>query len=270
MVQPPSGVKPGRSPLEAVVRDGTQTFAQGYQRIEYPHTTRRHVLRAPLTTLNALDVRVKPKTTIGYVMGVGDEIPQALEQIGAQVELLSADDLAWGDLGKYSVIMTGVRAYERRADLRAYNQRLIDYARNGGTVIVNYNKLEFNEAQYGPYAGRVGRERVTDEHAEVRVLAPQHPVFNSPNAIGRPDWMGWVQERGLYFFDAGGRDPQYHDLLEFDEPFDLNRGAKRGALVEATVGKGRWIYLGINLWRQLPAGTDGAFRIMANLISLGN
>jgi hypothetical protein len=268
-VLPPSGLKPGRTEVKAVVREAGATFAQGYQSIEYPHTTRRHVLRAPITTMSAFDVRVKPNLTIGYVEGVGDEVAEALQQLGARVEFLSADDLAWGELGKYDVIMTGVRAYERRADLRAHNQRLLDYARSGGTVIVNYNKFEFNEAQYGPYPGRVGRERVTDENSELRLLAPQHPVFTSPNAIGRPDWMAWVQERGLYFFDTAGRDPQYTDLIEMTDPFPYNQGAKRGALVEAKVGQGRWIYVGLGLWRQLPAGTEGAFRLMANLISLG-
>lgn len=269
LLQAPAAVKPGRTPMNAIVRDGVSTFEQGYQVIEYPHTTRRHVLRAPVVTLNALDVKVRPNLTIGYVMGVGDEVPEALQQLGAKVEFLTADDLAWGELGKYDVIMTGVRAYERRADLRAYNQRLIDYARSGGTVIVNYNKFEFNDAQYGPFPARVGRERVTDETSELRVLAPQHPVFTSPNPIGRADWMGWVQERGLYFLDMAARDPQYVDLVELDEPFPNNRGAKRGALVEAKVGQGRWIYIGLGLWRQLPSGTDGAFRLMANLISLG-
>jgi LmbE family N-acetylglucosaminyl deacetylase len=268
-VQPPAGVKAGRTQLKAVVRDGAATFDQGYQVIEYPHTTRRHVLRAPVTTLTTFDVRVKPNLTIGYVEGVGDEVAEALQQLGARVEFLSSDDLAWGELGKYDVVMTGVRAYERRADLRAHNQRLLEYARSGGTVIVNYNKFEFNEAQYGPYPGRVGRERVTDENSELRVLAPQHAVFTGPNVIGRPDWMGWVQERGLYFFDSGGRDPQYSDLLELTDPFPYNEGSKRGALVEAKVGQGRWIYIGLGLWRQLPAGTEGAFRLMANLISLG-
>jgi hypothetical protein len=268
-VQPPAGVRAGRAQMKAVVREAAATFDQGYQTIEYPHTTRRHVLRAPVTTLSAFDVRVKPHLTIGYVEGVGDEVAEALQQLGARVEFLSADDLAWGELGKYDVIMTGVRAYERRVDLRAHNQRLLDYARSGGTVIVNYNKFEFNDAQYGPYPGRVGRERVTDENSELRVLAPQHPVFNSPNPIGRPDWMGWVQERGLYFFDTAGRDPQYTDLLEFTDPFPYNQGNKAGALVEAKVGRGRWIYIGLGLWRQLPAGTEGAFRLMANLISLG-
>jgi hypothetical protein len=220
-------------------------------------------------TAKAVDVSVKPNLKVGYVMGVGDEIPAALEQLGVSVSLIGSDELSWGDLSKYDVIMTGVRAYERRLDLRAYNQRLLDYAAAGGTVIVNYNKFEFNDAQYAPYPGKVGRERVTDENAEVRLLQPKHPVFNTPNAIGRADWTGWVQERGLYFFDSQDRDLRIRDLIEFEEPFDYNKGAKRGALVEAQVGKGRWIYIGLGLWRQLPAGTDGAFRLIANLLSLG-
>ena len=104
--------------------------------------------------------------------------------------------------------MTGVRAYERRADLRAYNQRLLDYARAGGTVIVNYNKFEFNEAQYGPYPGKVSSRRVTDENSAVNVLVPQHPVFTTPNKITDADWKDWRQERGTYFFDKA--DPQLH------------------------------------------------------------
>ncbi len=264
---PPAGIAAGRVTVKASAYAGEQRFDQGYQVIEYPHTSRRHVLRAPEVTVSALDVRVKPNLTVGYVMGVGDEIPPALEQIGARVEMLSPDQLAWGDLGRFDVVMTGVRAYERRADLRANNQRLIDYARRGGTVIVHYNKFEFNQAQYGPYPAEVGRDRVTDEHSAVNVLVPEHPVFTTPNRIGGADWQHWRQERGLYFL--GKRDPQYVDLVEFVEPFPYNAGPKRGALVEARVGEGRWIYLGVGLWRQLPAGTDGAYRLMANLVSLG-
>lgn len=263
--------KPGGSvfTIKAAVRDGSESFAQGYQHVEYPHTTRRHVLVSPQLTAKAIDVAVQPNLKVGYVMGVGDEVPAALEQLGVSVTLVSAEELAWGDLSKYDVVMTGVRAYERRVDLRAYNHRLLDYARAGGTVIVNYNKFEFNDAQYGPYPAKVGRGRVTDENAEARVLAPSHPAFNSPNVIGRADWTGWVQERGLYFLDVEDRDPSYVDLLEFEDPFEYNKGPKRGALVEAKVGEGRWIYVGLGLWRQLPAGTDGAFRLMANLLSLG-
>ncbi len=270
LAAPPPVLKAGGVVVKARVVEGPTRYAQGYETIEYPHTTRRHVLRAPEVSVKVIALKVKPNLTVGYVMGVGDEIPPALEQIGARVELLGADDLAWGDLGRYDVIMTGVRAYERRSELRAYNHRLIDYARSGGTVIVHYNKFEFNEAQYGPYPAKVGRERVTDEGAPVRVLQPQHPVFITPNRIGDVDWQGWVQERGLYFLDTAGRDPQYIDLIELEEPFPHNKGPKRGALVEARVGQGRWIYLGINLWRQLPAGTDGAYRLITNLISLGN
>ena len=103
-----------------------------------------------------------------------------------------------------------------------------------------------------------------------RMKQPKHPIFTGPNQLSRADWIGWVQERGLYFLDTEGRDPQMVDLLELEDPFAYNKGAKRGALVEAKVGQGRWIYVGLGLWRQLPAGTDGAYRLMANLISLGN
>ena len=278
VLQPPpasalaaAAMKPGGNQftIRARVSDsGGRSQSQGYQVIEYPHTTRRHVLVDPQIAVKALDVSVTSNLTVGYVMGVGDEVPAALEQLGVKLTMIAPDELAWGDLSKYGVIMTGVRAYERRADLRAYNQRLIDYAKAGGTVIVQYNKFEFNEAQYGPYPARVGRDRVTDENAEMKLLDPAHPVFNTPNRIGRADWTNWVQERGLYFLDANGRDPQYRDLIEFTDPFPYNQGAKRGALVEAKVGEGRWIYVGLGLWRQLPAGTDGAYRLMANLLSL--
>src|SRR5688572_9993364 len=241
-LQPPAAgvlaaaaMKPGGNQfvVKASVTAAGQTFAQGYQVVEYPHTTRRHVLVEPTVAVKALNVRVRPNLSVGYVMGVGDEVPAALEQLGVKLSMITADELAWGDLSKYNVIMTGVRAYERRADLRAYNQRLLDYARAGGTVIVQYNKFEFNDAQYGPYPARVGRDRVTDENAELKLLAPNHPVFNEPNAIRRSDWTGWVQERGLYFLDETGRDPQYTDLVEFTDPFPNNPGPQRGALVEA-------------------------------------
>jgi hypothetical protein len=200
-------------------------------------------------------------------MGVGDQVPAAIEQLGVRVTLLDADTLAWGDLSSFDAIVTGVRAYERRADLRAHNHRLLEYVERGGTLVVQYNKFEFNQAQYGPFPAKVSAARVTDERAPVTLLAPKHPVFTWPNTIGAPAWDGWIQERGLYFL--GEKDSKYADLVELTEPFPYNAGAKRGALVEAQVGKGRWIYLGLGLWRQLPAGTDGAYRLLANLLSAG-
>ena len=267
MVYPPSGVAPGAYSVAARVTSGGRTWTRGYDIVEYPHTKRQHIYMPARTTIKALEVQVPPGLSVGYVMGVGDQVPPAIAQLGATVRLLDENDLASADLSKYDAIVTGVRAYERRKDLRAYNQRLIEYARNGGTVLVQYNKFEFNQAQYGPWPAKVSADRVTDEASAVRVLVPEHPVFTWPNPVDARTWAGWVQERGLYFL--GERDPQYTDLVELVDPFPDNEGPKRGALVEARVGKGRWVYVGLGLWRQLPAGTNGAYRLLANLISLG-
>jgi hypothetical protein len=204
---------------------------------------------------------------VGYIVGVGDHVPPAIEQLGAKLTYIDQDELAWGDLSKHDVIVTGVRAYERRADLRAYNRRLLDYVERGGTVIVQYNKMEFNREDYGPYPAKVSGNRVTDETAPVKVLVPNDPVFNFPNKIGPAAWAGWTQERGLYFI--GEKDSKYIDLISMTDPFKDNPGEKLGSLVEARYGTGRWLYVGLGLWRQLPAGTDGAYQLLANLISLG-
>lgn len=267
LVTPPPNVAAGSYTVRARVADGRGTFSAGYQVIEYPHVNRRHRIVEAETSIKAIDVKVRPALRVGYVMGVGDQVPPAIEQLGVQLRLLGPDDLAWGDLSRYDAIVTGVRAYERRADLRANNRRLLQYVEGGGTLIVQYNKFEFNEAQYGPYPAKVSSNRVTAEEAPVRVLVPEHPVFKSPNRIGEDAWAGWVQERGLYFL-APDKDPRYTDLVSLEDPFPHNPGVKTGALVEARVGKGRWIYLGLGLWRQLPAGTPGAYQLLANLVSL--
>jgi LmbE family N-acetylglucosaminyl deacetylase len=267
-LSPPATPSPGDSTISAAMTaaDGVTTDL-GYQVIEYPHIHRRHYVETADTRVKVIDVAIAPDLRVGYVMGVGDMVPQAIEQLGAQVDLLDADALAFGDLSKYDAIVTGVRAYERRPDLRANNRRLIEYAEGGGTLLVQYNKFEFNQAQYGPYPAKVSSNRVTDENAPVDVLVPDHAVFTQPNRIGPDAWANWVQERGLYFL--GERDPRYVDLVRLQDPFPFNGGPKTGALVEAKVGKGRWIYIGLGLWRQLPAGTDGAYRLLANLLSLG-
>ncbi|MCA1561592.1 MAG: PIG-L family deacetylase [Acidobacteria bacterium] len=267
-VTPSAGVQPGEYPVTAAVQgDSGAVSDTGYEVVEYPHIHRRHVVQPASTRLKVIDVRTTPGIRVGYVMGVGDQVPQAIEQLGATVSLISADELAWGDLARYDLVMTGVRAYERRPDLRANNHRLLAYAENGGTVVVQYNKFEFNEAQYGPFPAKVGSGRVTDENAAVEILVPDHPVFSVPNKIGPETWAGWVQERGLYFL--GDHDPRYVDLVRSTDPFEYNAGAKTGALVDVRFGKGRWLYLGLGLWRQLPAGTDGAYRLMANILNLG-
>ena len=257
---------PGNYEVSAVVTNGAGRYDSGYEIVEYPHIHRRQVPERAAAKVEVIDVALAPGLRIGYVMGVGDQVPQAIAQLGARVDLITPEQLASGDLSQYTVIVTGVRAYERRPDLRANNHRLIAYAENGGTVLVQYNKFEFNEAQYGPYPAKVSSNRITDENAPIEVLDPANPVFNTPNRLGPETWAGWVQERGLYFL--GDRDPRYVDLVQSTDPFPLNPGPKRGALVEAKVGKGRWIYIGLGLWRELPAGVPGAYRLMANLLSL--
>ena len=198
----------------------------------------------------------------------GTKVAEAIAQLGVPLTFLDEQALAEGDLSAFDTIVLGVRAYLVRPDLRTHNRRLLDFVEAGGTLLVQYNKFEFNDDQWGPYPISVGRGRVTVEDAEMRLLVPDHPVFLGPNPIGAADWEGWVQERGLYFLAPGG-DPAYRDLLASEDPVPYNAGQKRGILVEARHGRGRWLYLGLGLWRQLPAGTPGAYRLLANLLSLG-
>ena len=169
---------------------GSEKFTNGYQEIEYPHVERRQVIEPAEIALKVVDVKTTANLNVGYIVGVGDQVPPALEQLGAKVSYIDQDELAWGDLSKHDVIMTGVRAYERRADLRAYNRRLLDYVERGGTVIVQYNKMEFNQGEYGPYPAKVSGNRVCDETVPVKVLVPADPVFNFPNKIGPADLGG--------------------------------------------------------------------------------
>jgi LmbE family N-acetylglucosaminyl deacetylase len=266
-VKPGPNTPSGEFHVRAIATSGGQTFDRGYQVIEYPHIRRYHIYDQADMTLKVIDVRTEANLTIGYVMGVGDQVPPAIEQLGAKVQMITADDLAWGDLSRFDAIVTGVRAYERRDDLRANNSRLLEYVFNGGTLIVQYNKFEFNDAQYGPYPAKVSANRITDENAAPQVLTPGDPLLTRPNEVNEATWRNWVQERGLYFL--GEKDSRYRDLLQFDDNFTYNKGPKTGALVEATYGKGRWVYVALGLWRQLPAGTDGAYQLLANLISLG-
>jgi hypothetical protein len=214
-----------------------------------------------------VDVKVPPGLRVGYVMGVGDQVPPAIRQLGVQLDLLDSDALAWGDLSRYDAIVTGVRAYERRADLRAHNQRLLDYVNAGGTLLVQYNAntAQFNNGHYAPYPLELSHDRVTVEEAPVEVLAPQDSIFHAPNPISARDFDGWVQERGLYFADKW--DQHYQPLLASQDPGEQ---ALPGGLLRARYGKGTYIYTGYAFFRQLPAGVPGAVRVFVNLISAGH
>ena len=265
-VKPPSGAKEGEFPIAAAATLNGQAYTRGFQVIEYPHIRRQHIYSSASAALRIIDVKIAPNLNVGYIMGVGDEVPPAIQQLGAHLELITPEELAWGNLSRFNVIVTGVRAYERRADLRANNSRLLDYVRDGGTLLVQYNKFEFNEAQYGPFPAKVSSDRITDEHAPVKVVNPGDPLFNAPNKITDATWNGWVQERGLYFLRAD--DSRYRQHLSISDPFANNPGEKTGALVSAQFGKGRWAYIGLGLWRELPAGVPGAYQLLANLLSV--
>jgi LmbE family N-acetylglucosaminyl deacetylase len=264
---PESAIARGTYRIRAVARLGEGEFREGVSPIEYHHIETRYLFRTAEARVEALDVQVA-RARVGFIEGVGDEVPVAIRQLGAELELLDEDDLAEGDLSRYDVIVTGVRAYLNRNDLRAYNRRLLDYVADGGNLVVQYNKMEFNDAQWGPYAKKVSHNRVTVEEAPIQILVPGHPLFTAPNRITADDWGGWVQERGLYFLAEEG-DPRYQDLLASEDPWEYNKGVKKGLLVEARYGKGRWIYVGLGLFRQLPAGVPSAYKLLANLLSLG-
>jgi LmbE family N-acetylglucosaminyl deacetylase len=265
----PAQAKTGAYTLRAIVTSPVfpgERFSEGYHEIEYPHVERRQDMKPAEVALKVIDVKTVPNLNVGFIVGGGDSVPAAIEQLGAHLDYIDTDELAWGDLSKHDVIVTGVRAYEKRADLRAYNRRLLDYVERGGTLIVQYNKTGFNNTDFAPYPAKVSANRITDENAPVKVLVPGDPIFHFPNRIGPEAWADWVQERGLYFL--GEKDKKYVDLIAMTDPFKDNPGEKLGSLVEAQVGKGRWVYVGLGLWRQLPAGTDGAYQLLANLLAL--
>jgi LmbE family N-acetylglucosaminyl deacetylase len=261
-VAPPAGVAPGAYTLAAQVAIGGRTFDASMQTIDYPHI-QKHRLYAPAQmTARVLDLAVAP-VPVGYIMGGGDRVPEAIRRLGLDVTLLSDDDLASADLSRYGAIVVGVRASESRPAFVAANARLLQFVRDGGTLIVQYQQTDYTGRNLAPFPAG-GNVRVTDERAPVRILEPSHPAFTTPNRITAADWDGWVQERNLYAwakFDA-----QYTPLLETGDP---GEPLQRGGQLYAQVGKGHYVYTSYAWFRQLPAGVPGAYRLFANLLSLG-
>jgi LmbE family N-acetylglucosaminyl deacetylase len=263
----PVGVTAGEHTVAAVFEaEGGERFTRGYQLVDYPHTRPRPLYRPATATVQSFEVNLPPQLRVGYIVGAGDEIPEALRQLGITPDLLDEAALARGNLNAYDVILTGIRAYEVRPDLAAHNARLLDYVRQGGTMIVQYNKYEYPEGGFAPYPVTMAQphDRVTDEAAPVRLLDPSHPVLSRPNRITAADFEGWRQERGLYFLNTW--DDRYTPLLEMSDP---GEESLRGGLVVAPYGRGTYAYTGISFFRQLPAGVPGAYRLFANLLALG-
>jgi hypothetical protein len=218
-------------------------------------------------TYKAVGVGVKtaPGLTIGFLPGTGDDVPKALDNLDQNVRTLSTTDLTVGDLSKYDAIILGTRAYAVRADLKAANARLMDYVKNGGVLIVQYNLQDFDH-DYGPYPFVLGPnpQKVVDETSEVTVLDPNNPALGWPNKITSADFKGWVEERGHGFLRSW--DSHYTPLVETHDP---DQDPQKGGLLLARYGKGFYIYDAFALYRQLPNGVPGAYRLLANLVSLG-
>ena len=203
---------------------------------------------------------------VGYVMGSGDEIPAALARLNIDVSLLDDEDLATGDLERFDTIVVGIRASQTRPAFVANNARLLDFARQGGALIVQYQQPDYIEQGLPPFPASMGEQtvRVVDESAPVRILEPQHPVFSFPNRITGADFEGWVQERNNYNFSTFDTS-RYVALTESHDPGEPE---SQGGMVYARLGEGHYVYTGYSWFRQLPNGVPGAYRLFANLLSL--
>jgi LmbE family N-acetylglucosaminyl deacetylase len=250
--------------ITAVASHSGKSYREGYQVTGYNGLRPYFLYTSSTYRTTGVDVKVAPGLNVGYIMGSGDDVPASLEHLGIKVRFLTAADLAGGDLSKYDVVILGVRTYAVRDDLRTYNNRLLDYARSGGVVIVEYNTPEYDH-NYGPYPYVMSNnpEEVTDEASQVDILAPANPVFNWPNKITENDFRGWVEERGSKWMQSW--DSHYEALLSTHDP---DQAQQKGGLLYAKYGKGIYIYNAYAFYRQLPEGVPGAYRIFANMVSL--
>ena len=229
--------------------------------IDYDHIPKQSVLLPLEAKVVRLDIE-KIGDQIGYINGAGDEIPKSLEQIGYKVTVIDPKTIQSGSLKKYDAIVTGVRAYNVIGELQFKQRYLLDYVREGGNLIVQYNtSLDMDDL--APYPLSISHDRVTDETSEVKILAKDHPLINHPNKITTQDFKGWVQERGLYFPNKWSK--EFTPILSMQ---DEGEAALKGSLLVAPYGKGHYIYTGLSFFRELPVGVTGAYRLFANMLSM--
>ena len=263
----PSSLKEGRAEIRAVLKSGGMNYSEGYSLVTREDLDSFYYYQPALQRISIVAVKVPKDLSVGYIMGAGDDIPTVLKQIGMKVTLIPAERLASEDLSQYQTIVLGIRAYDTQKDLTASNKKLLDFAYNGGTLVVQYNTgvADFNKGNLTPYPAQLSRARVSVEDAPVEILAPDDGVFHDPNQITEHDFDGWVQERGLYFMDQW--ESNFKPLLACHDP---GESPQKGGLLRAQYGKGTYIYTGYAFFRQLPAGVPGAIRLYVNLLSAGH
>jgi LmbE family N-acetylglucosaminyl deacetylase len=248
--------------LTAVAETANGATSEGFRAVGYKGLTLTNMYASATYRTRGVDVKVAPGLKVGYLPGTGDEVQDSLENLGVHATTLTMEDVAGGRLSGYDVVVLGVRAYAANPGLAAANGKLLEYAKNGGVVIVQYNLGPFD---YGPYPYSLGSaEKVVDETSAVQLLAPQIPVLNWPNKITARDFDGWVEERGHGFMESW--DAQYVAPLETHDP---GQDPQKGGLLVAKTGKGVYVYVSLALYRELPEGVPGAYRLFANLLSLG-
>ncbi len=264
-VLPPAGLRDGRVTVSAVATTNGQQYRHTFHPITQPGYEVVYLHRPATHEIALVDAKVAPNLKVGYIMGAGDLVPEGIQQLGASVEMLDSSALASGDLSHYHTIVIGIRAYAVRHDLLTYNQRLLDYVKQGGVLVVQYNTPEYDN-NFGPYPYQMGRrpEEVSEEDSPVKLLAPDAPVFQMPNRITLADFDGWVEQRGSKHLTTWA--PEYSPLVEM---YDRGQEPQRGIWLEARHGKGLYIYCSLAWYRQLPFAVPGAARVFANLISLG-
>ncbi|MFZ2898998.1 MAG: PIG-L family deacetylase [Saprospiraceae bacterium] len=261
---PPAGQSEGW--LKAIAECEGRSYRQELIRISYDHIPVQSVLREARSRIVKVDLK-KSGERIGYIKGAGDDIPASLSQIGYQVDMLAPEQVQAAKLKQYDAVVLGIRAYNTIERARFLQPELLAYVEQGGNLIVQYNTsfdLFLPAEEIAPYPMKISRERVTVEDSPINLLAPEHPALNTPNRITEKDFEGWVQERGLYFPNEW--DERFEAILSCTDPGET---AKDGGLLIARYGKGYYVYTGLSWFRQLPAGVPGAYRLFANLLSLG-
>ncbi len=247
----------------ATTSDG-QAYGSGVDVIDYPHIDPVPLRVDATVSVLRIPVRVAQRR-VGYLMGSGDVGPDAIRQMGLNVEMIEPSAIDASALDRFDVIVLGVRSYEVQPDLVTANEDLLEWVRRGGVLVIQYNKYEFSDGKFAPFLLEIDRPapRVTDETATITLLDPDAPVFTTPNRITAEDFQGWVQERGLYFPTRW--DDRFTPLIETS---DAGEAPTRGSLLIAPVGSGAYVYTSLSFFRQFPAGVAGAYRLFANLVSL--
>jgi len=277
-LRPPASITPGSYQLRAVVTDASgRDYSAGTDRVVYPHVRSRQLVADASSRAVAADIKLSPSgNSIAYVRGAADRIPESLAALGVKFTLISADSLMSGALHRFNTVVIGPRAWETEPALSEHNDRLLAWVREGGTVVVQYQQLQYLRGDYAPFPlslaekvgaavpVRVAAPRVAEEDAKVTVLDAANRVFQSPNPITALDWQGWVQERGLYFPRSWAE--EWIPLLEMA---DAGEPPQRGALLIAKCGRGTYVYTGLSFFRELPAAVPGAARLFMNLLALG-